>query len=195
MPLGLYTSCQVSAPCGLCSTDGHHRPARRARLLPRPEPHAGGADLVRARPCRVQVPQQRQAPAARRRDARVLAWSCPRRCPGPTPTGPPTSALGQRRADRHLDLARRLSATSAASTRRAGGSSRARSTASSRPGGSPTSGSFIDGVRISDVTLDDLDLTQPPLDPPADRHRRATPRIPAASTSSAAASATTIRTS
>ncbi len=30
MPLGLYTSCEVSAPCGLCSTGGHHRSARCA---------------------------------------------------------------------------------------------------------------------------------------------------------------------
>ena len=41
MPLGLYTNCSVSPPCGLCSSEGDHRPARRAGFLPRPGPDEG----------------------------------------------------------------------------------------------------------------------------------------------------------
>ena len=65
MPIGLYTSCEVTAPCGLCSTRRDHRPPRRAGLVSEPGPHECRPHVVHARLRRVPVPEQR---AARRQD-------------------------------------------------------------------------------------------------------------------------------
>ena len=73
MPIGLYTSCEVTAPCGLCSPAGDHRAAGRAGLVPQSGSHECGADVVHARLRRVSVSEQR---APRRQDdqrARILA--------------------------------------------------------------------------------------------------------------------------
>ena len=94
MPLGLYTSLPGQRAMRPVLDRGDHRPARRARPLPRPAPHAGGAAVVRPRLCRVQVPQQRQDLERRRSRRSSSAWSCPRRCRAPTPTGRRTSASG-----------------------------------------------------------------------------------------------------
>jgi DNA-binding transcriptional ArsR family regulator len=59
MPLRLYTNCNVSAPCGLCSTE-RVRCSRRAGVFPQSESGAGVAALVRPRLCRIQVSQQRK---------------------------------------------------------------------------------------------------------------------------------------
>ncbi len=108
----------------------HHRPARRARHLPRSRPDEGRADVVHPRLCRVPVPQQCAAGAAPHHldgilartelggagDQRRLAVAT-----SPSRSTARTSAPGPRPA---------ISATSAASTRPTGGSSRAASTAS-----------------------------------------------------------------
>ena len=61
MPIGLYTSFAVTAPCGLCSPEGiiggHHRSSRCPRFVPRSRPHEGGLNLVHKRTCRVPIPQ------------------------------------------------------------------------------------------------------------------------------------------
>ena len=57
MPIGLYTSCEVSAPCGLCSPKGSHRSPRRARDLPRSRQNECGAHVVHARLRRVPISQ------------------------------------------------------------------------------------------------------------------------------------------
>ena len=56
-------------------------------------------------------------------------------------------------------------------------------------------GTFIDGVRISDVTIADLDLAEASLDPHADRHRRQGRASRRRQHLRQAASATTTRTS
>ena len=61
---------------------GDHRPPRRAGPLPRSRADEGGADLVRARLCRVQVPQQRQDPAIPRSSVSRSPSSCSSEVPG-----------------------------------------------------------------------------------------------------------------
>ena len=60
MPLGLYTTYQVTRTLRPVLDRRHHRPAGRPRPFPRSQPDAGLAGLVRPRPCRVQVPEQCQ---------------------------------------------------------------------------------------------------------------------------------------
>ena len=93
MPLGLYTSYQVGAPCGLCSTEGIIGRARRARPLPRSVPRAGGADLVRPRLCRIQVSQQCEGAERRGGRDRVRPGAVVGGARHQCRTGLPTSAL------------------------------------------------------------------------------------------------------
>ena len=56
MPLGLYTSCNVSAPCGLCSTEGVIGLLDVPDHFLDPSRMRAGSDMVRTGPRRVQVP-------------------------------------------------------------------------------------------------------------------------------------------
>ena len=158
MPLGLFTNCEVSAPCGLCSTEGVIGLLDVPDFFLDPDRVAGRAGLVRPRPRRIQVPEQRQAPQHRGGVASSSRWSFPPRCPAPISTGRPTSRFG--------------STTSPVGTWTSPGDygdKRGVYTPSwwklegSQYGKLKTwriseKGSFIDGVRISEVTIDDLDL-------------------------------------
>ncbi len=84
------------------------RPSRRSRLLPRPCPRAGRADLVRARQRRIQIPQQRQAAQRRRRVDRVLHGAVVGNARHQHGLAVRHHAVGQRCFDRHMDIAWRL---------------------------------------------------------------------------------------
>ena len=60
MPLGLFTNAEVSAPCGLCSTEGIVGLLDVPDFVPGPKPCPGSFGMVWPRPCRVSIPQQRQ---------------------------------------------------------------------------------------------------------------------------------------
>ena len=72
MPIGLYTSCEVSAPCGLCSPQGIIGLLDVPGHLPQSGPHERGVDVVHARLRRISVPQQRAPRRQGRRRARFL---------------------------------------------------------------------------------------------------------------------------
>ena len=175
---------------------GHHRPARRAGLS---SSTRGGC---RRRWCgsaaaivEYKFPNNAKLLERRGRDARVQHGAVLGGAGHQHRLALRHQPLGQRRAGRHLDLAGRLRRQARrlhAALVEAGGLAIRQAR---RPGGSPRAGCFVDGV------------TRLRRDDRRARARRAitrsacgsastrTPGIPAASTSSGAASATTIRTS
>ena len=158
MPLGLYTSCEVTAPCGLCSTEGI------IGLLDVPDtfldPDRMKAGLIWFTRGFVEYQFPNNARLSKNEiESMEFSMELSSEVPGtcgrlavatsPSRSTARTSAPGPRRA---------TSATSAASTRPTGGSSRAASTASSRAGASARDGTYVDGVKISPVSLKDLDV-------------------------------------
>ena len=124
MPIGLYTSCEVSAPCGLCSTDGI------IGLLDVPDffldPNRVNAALMWFTRGYIEYKFPNNAKLSRpgRRPNSNSRWSCPRRCREPSRTGPPTSRSRSTAPTSAPGPRPAISATSAASTRRTGGSSK-----------------------------------------------------------------------
>ena len=84
MPLGLFTSVEVSAPCGLCSTDGV------IGLLDVPDSFLDPARVQAALiwfgrgHVEYKFPNNAKLLNCGGRVDRVLAWSCRRRCRAPT---------------------------------------------------------------------------------------------------------------
>ncbi len=94
MPVGLYTSCEVSAPCGFCSAGGYYRAARRPRYVPRSRSHAGRSRMVHARLRRVSIPQQCKAQPSIHQRASSSRWKSRRKFRGPRRNGRATSLCG-----------------------------------------------------------------------------------------------------
>ena len=93
MPLGLYTACQVSAPCGLCSPDGI------IGLLDVPDhfldPSRMQASLIWFGRGHVEYKFPNNAKILNAEiEAVEFSMELSSEVPGPTPTGPPTSACG-----------------------------------------------------------------------------------------------------
>ena len=158
MPLGLYTELRGVRALRPLLDRGHHRAARRAGHLSRSRPHEGRADLVHARLCRIPVSQQCQA--GQRRDQRARSGDG-------TELG---SARHQRRlAVRHHAVASTarisapgprpaISATSAASITPDWWKLKGSQYGKLKSWRVAGDGTYVDGVKISDVTLADLDL-------------------------------------
>ncbi len=61
MPIGLYTRCEVSAPCGLCSPEGVIGLLDVPDTFLDPDRMRAGSVVVHAGLCRIPVPEQRKA--------------------------------------------------------------------------------------------------------------------------------------
>ncbi len=187
MPLGLYTRCEVTAPCGLCSTDGVIGLLDVPDTFLDPDRMRAGLLWFTRGFVEYQFPNNAkllEAPLAR---ARALAGAFlrgPRHLQG---LALRHHRRDQRPGDRHLDLARRLRRQARRPTRPPGGSSPARSTATSSAGASPPHGTFRDGARVSAAIARRPRPRQPPLDPgphrrqgrrpPSRRHQHLRPRL------------------
>ena len=82
MPLGPLHELQRVAALRTLLERGDHRPPRRAGFLPRSGPHEGRADLVRARPRRIQIPEQRQGSAKQEIEALEFSMELSSEVPG-----------------------------------------------------------------------------------------------------------------
>ena len=110
MPLGLYTSCQVSPPCGLCST---RRRSSASSTCPISSsiPSRMQAALIWFGRGHVEYkfPEQRQDLPTREIEALEFSMELSSEVPGHQHRlALGHQPLGQRRAGRHLDLARRF---------------------------------------------------------------------------------------
>jgi len=149
---------------------GDHGCARRARLVSRSRPGAGRADLVGRGYVEYKFPNN-----AKVLDVSVtaleFALELSSKCPAPMPTGPRHLSLGQRRQNRHLDLAGRLrrpprrSYPAMVETR---GIAIRRADAVAYL----LKGTFMGAKKLSSVTLAQLRLPETSPDPAADRDRR-----------------------
>ena len=129
MPLGLYTSCKVSAPCGLCSTEGVIGALDVPDLFLDPARVKTALLWFGRGYRRIPVSQQRQDAQGRARGARVRARIVVRGAGHQCQLAFRHQPMGERDQDRHLDVAGRLRRSARSLTRPAGGSSKARNTA------------------------------------------------------------------
>ena len=172
-----------------------HRPTRRARPSARSRPHAGLIVLVLAGYVEYKFPNNAKVC---RRDVEAVEFSLEMssEVPGTNVDWPSDiTALGQRASASGPGRRRAISATGAVRIRprwwKLGGSQYGKLT----NWRISAAGHVRERCAVSPVTLEQLDLDAPSFGQSAHRHRRATPPIPAASTSSAAGSAITTRTS
>ena len=135
MPIGLYTSCEVTAPCGLCSPKGIIGLLDVPGTFLNPDRMNAGLMWFTRGFVEYQFPNNARLVG---KDVVALDFSfelCPK-CRARRPTGPPTSRSRSTRRKSASGPAPATSATSGASIPPTGGSSRAANTASSRAGAS-----------------------------------------------------------
>ncbi len=118
-----------------------------------------GSTLVHPRLRRVPVSQQCKALPGDDRGPRVLDGDFLRKFPGTSTEWPSDiTVLDQPPGGRHADDQGRLRRSARRLYTRIGGTCAAASTACSRPGRSTRDGSFVDGMKISPLSLKDLDF-------------------------------------
>ena len=158
MPLGLYTSCEVSAPCGLCSKDGV------IGLLDVPDtfldPDRMRAGLLWFTRGFVEYQFPNNATLA---NAKVGAVELAMELSSEVPGHIEGLAVGhhgrhQRARDRHLDGAGRLRRQARQAYARLVEAGRIAVWRPQATGASPKNGTYRDGAKVSKCSLADLEL-------------------------------------
>jgi predicted transcriptional regulator len=170
MPLGLYTSCEVTAPCGLCSADGIIGLLDVPDTFLDPDRMKTGLIWFTRGYLEYQFPNNARLAKQNRSVSMEFSMELSLRSAGHISADWPSDITVSVNGTgyRHLDLAgrfRRQARRLHPDWWKLKGSQYGK-LKSFRVNGS---GTYVDGVKISPVSLKDLDLDTPPLDPAEDR--------------------------
>ncbi len=158
MPIGLYTSCEVSAPCGLCSPKGIIGLLDVPGTFLDPDRMNAGLIWFTRGFVEYQFPNN-----ARHVGKAVTALECSlelsSEAPGPRPTGPPTSRSRSTAGSLAAGPAPAISAIAAGLYTPDWWKLKGSQYGMLKSFRVTPEGAFVDGVRISSLTPKDLDLS------------------------------------